>query len=108
MTTANWMDWSAPNVIEQREVDGKKQIRTPLHGWFGRDDPGSMLKTWEYLGYLQGLRAAKCQERAARLARLLKKSAANILTISQVNHAPPEAGHAPLDAGAEDKGDRTT
>mgnify|MGYP001602479786 CR=1 FL=1 len=75
MTTANWMDWSAPDVIEQREVDGKKQIRTPLHDWFGEDDPGKLLKTWEYFGYLQGLKAAKRQERAARLQRLLKEEA---------------------------------
>mgnify|MGYP001582538828 CR=1 FL=1 len=69
----NWMDWSAQDGIEHREVEGKKQIRTPLHGWFGEDDPGKLLKTWEYLGYRQGLMAAKRQERAARLQRLLRK-----------------------------------
>ena len=67
----NWMDWSAPDDIEQREVGGKKQIRTPLHSWFGEDDPGRFVKTWEYIGYRQGLMAAKRQERSARLQRLL-------------------------------------
>ena len=67
----NWMEWTAPNDIERREVDGKKQIRTPLHDWYEKDDPG---KFWEYIGYCQGLREAKRQERAARLHRLLRKA----------------------------------
>ena len=72
----NWMDWSAPDGIDQREIDGKKQIHTPLHGWFGEDDPDKFVKTWEYLGYLQGLMTAKRQERAARLERLLREEEA--------------------------------
>lgn len=71
----NWMDWSAPwDDIQQREVHGKKQVRTPLHDWFDSEDPNIKEKTWEYLGYRQGLAAAKLQERAARLARLLALS----------------------------------